>query len=169
LDDFSEYLYPGFVSILNKLRSANVGVVFAHQALGDIKTMGDAIANSILTNANLKVFIRGNNPDSAEYFSKAIGTVKAMKYTERPKHSLWNNEATGDASAREVDEVIIHPNRFKRELRVGEAVMIVPHESGNRAVNLKFRKYEDLELKEEIKPIPKQFVRGLEILEGAAI
>ena len=33
LDDFTEYLYPGFVSILNKSRSANVGIVFAHQAL----------------------------------------------------------------------------------------------------------------------------------------
>lgn len=41
LDDFSEYLYPGFVSILNKSRSANIGIVFAHQALGDIETMGD--------------------------------------------------------------------------------------------------------------------------------
>src|SRR5581483_2396461 len=51
LDDFSEYLYPGFVSVLNKSRSANVGVVFAHQALGDIKTLGEPVANSILTNS----------------------------------------------------------------------------------------------------------------------
>ena len=28
LDDFTEYLYPGFVSILNKTRSAHIGVVF---------------------------------------------------------------------------------------------------------------------------------------------
>jgi hypothetical protein len=144
LDDFSEYLYPGFVSVLNKSRSANVGVVFAHQALGDIKTMGDAIANSILTNANLKIFMRGNDPDSAEYFSKVIGTVKAIKYTERRKKGLWKEEATGDTSAREVDEFIIHPNRFKRELGVGEAVMVIPHEAGSRVVNIKFRKFEDL-------------------------
>ncbi len=144
LDDFSEYLYPGFVSILNKSRSANVGVVFAHQALGDIKTLGDAIANSILTNANIKVFMRGNDPESAEYFSKVIGTVKAMKYTERTKKGLWKKEQTGEASAREVDEFIVHPNRFKRELGVGEAVMIVPHESGSRALNIKFYKYDDL-------------------------
>jgi hypothetical protein len=144
LDDFSEYLYPGFVSVLNKSRSANVGVVFAHQALGDIKTLGDAIANSILTNANVKVFMRGNDPESAEYFSKVIGTVKAVKYTERRKKGLWKEEATGDTSAREVDEFIVHPNRFKREMGVGEAVMIVPHEAGSRAINIKFQKYEDL-------------------------
>lgn len=52
LDDFSEYLTESFVSILNKSRSAQVGVVFAHQALGDIKALGESVANSILTNAN---------------------------------------------------------------------------------------------------------------------
>lgn len=144
LDDFSEYLYPGFVTILNKSRSANVGIVFAHQALGDIKTMGDAIANSILTNANLKVFMRGNDPESAEYFSKVIGTVKSMKYTSRTKRGVWKQEDTGDASAREVDEFIVHPNRFKNELGVGEAVMVIPHEAGSRTINIKFRKFDDL-------------------------
>lgn len=144
LDDFSEYLYPGFVSILNKSRSANVGVVFAHQALGDIKTMGDAIANSILTNANLKVFMRGNDPESAEYFSKVIGTTKNVKYTSRTKKGFLKQEDTGDASAREVDEFIIHPNRFKNELGVGEAVMVIPHEAGSRTINIKFSKYDDL-------------------------
>lgn len=144
LDDFSEYLYPGFVTILNKSRSANVGVVFAHQALGDIKTMGDAVANSILTNANLKVFMRGNDPESAEYFSKVIGTVKNVKYTSRTKRGVWKQQDTGDASAREVDEFIIHPNRFKNELGVGEAVMVIPHEAGSKTINIRFKKFDDL-------------------------
>ena len=95
LDDFSEYLYPGFVSVLNKSRSANIGVVFAHQALGDIQTLGDAVANSILTCSNIKVFMRGNDPDSAEYFSKVIGTVQTTKYTERRKKSFWREEGPG--------------------------------------------------------------------------
>jgi len=167
LDDFSEYLYPGFVSILNKSRSANVGVVFAHQALGDIKTLGDAIANSILTNANLKVFMRGNDPDSAEYFSKVIGTVKATKYTERTKRSFWNEEATGDKSVREVEEFIIHPNRFKRELGVGEAIMIVPHERGSKALQIKFRKYDDLGAP-PLETIPKVAARGLKTSEKSS-
>ena len=144
LDDFTEYLYPGFVSVLNKSRSANVGVVFAHQALGDLKTLGDPIANSILTNSNLKIFMRGNEPESAEYFSKVIGTSKTVKYTEQTKKSLWSRESTGDASAREVDEFIIHPNTFKNELGVGEAVMVIPHEGGSKTVTLKFSKYDDL-------------------------
>jgi len=163
LDDFSEYLYPGFVTILNKSRSANVGIVFAHQALGDIKTMGDAIANSILTNANLKVFMRGNDPDSAEYFSKVIGTVKSIKYTSRIKKGFWKQEDTGDASAREADEFIIHPNRFKNELGVGQAVMIIPHEAGSRTINLKFQKFDDLPPEEFVK-VEKTLSAGLEDL-----
>lgn len=163
LDDFSEYLYPGFVTILNKSRSANVGIVFAHQALGDIKAVGDAPANSILTNANLKVFMRGNDPDSAEYFSKVIGTVKSVKYTSRTKRGVFSQEDTGDASAREVDEFIIHPNRFKNELGVGEAVMVIPHETGSRAINIKFKKYDDL-VREKMLRVRKSVSPGLENL-----
>jgi type IV secretory pathway TraG/TraD family ATPase VirD4 len=164
LDDFAEYLYPGFVSILNKSRSANVGIVFAHQALGDIKTLGDPIANSILTNANLKVFMRGNDPDSAEYFAKVIGTVKATKFTERRRRGLLKDESTGDKSAREVEEFIVHPNRFKTELGIGEAVMVIPHESGSRAIDIKFRKFDDLPV-QPFHIIPKKTAGPLRTLE----
>jgi len=144
LDDFSEYLYPGFVSILNKSRSANVGVVFAHQALGDIQTLGDSVANSILTNSNVKVFMRGNSPDSAEYFSKVIGTLSSTKFTERQKKSFLGTAKSGDVSAREVEQFVVHPNDFKRDLGVGEAYMIVPHDKGTKTVKIKFKKLEDL-------------------------
>ncbi len=152
LDDFSEYLYEGFVSILNKSRSANVGVVFAHQALGDINVLGEPIANSILTNANLKVFMRGNDPDSAEYFSKVIGTLKATKTTERQTKSLFGVKKSGEMSARDVEEFDVHPNVFKKDLGVGEAMIIVPHERGAKTVRIKFSKLDDLKPEEMPKP-----------------
>lgn len=148
LDDFSEYLYEGFVSILNKSRSANVGIVFAHQALGDITVLGEPVANSILTNANLKVFMRGNDPDSAEYFSKVIGTLTATKTTERQTKHLIGVTKSGEMSARDVEEFAIHPNIFKKDLGVGEAIMIVPHERGSKTIRIKFSKTDDLEPKE---------------------
>ncbi|MDZ4660165.1 MAG: TraM recognition domain-containing protein [Pseudomonadota bacterium] len=147
LDDFSEYLYPGFVTVLNKSRSANVGIVFAHQALGDIEAMGDSVANAILTNSNIKVFMRGNDPNSAEYFSKVIGTNATMKFTEKQKVGIFRNEKTGDVSAREAEEFIVHPNHFKRELGVGQAIMVVPHDDGARTIRLKFDRFPDLEAK----------------------
>lgn len=165
LDDFSEYLYPGFVSILNKSRSANVGIVFAHQALGDIQELGEPVANSILTNSNLKVFMRGNDPDSAEYFSKAIGTQTSTKFTERQKIGLFNKQKTGDVSARDVEEFVIHPNSFKRDLGVGEAIMIVPHEKGSKTVKIKFNKIDDL----APNPIPLVHKQTLKLLEAKSI
>ena len=144
LDDFSEYLYPGFVSVLNKSRSANVGVVFAHQALGDIESLGGPIANAILTNSNLKIFMRGNDPNSAEHFSKIIGTTSTVRMTERKRLGWIRDTNTGDVSAREVEEFVIHPNYFKRDLGVGQAVMVVPHEGGSKTVRIQFDKYPDL-------------------------
>lgn len=161
LDDFSEYLYEGFVTILNKSRSANVGIVFAHQALGDITVLGDPVANSILTNANLKVFMRGNDPDSAEYFSKVIGTLSATKTTERQTKNLMGTTKSGDMSAREVEEFTIHPNVFKKDLGVGEAIMIIPHEKGSKTVRIKFSKTDDL----DSEPMPVQEKHTMPLLE----
>lgn len=144
LDDFSEYLTESFVSILNKSRSAQVGIVFAHQALGDIKALGDSVANSILTNANVKIFMRGNEPESAEYFSKVIGTMTTTKFTERQTKGLFTTEKTGEMSARDAEEFIIHPNEFKKSLGVGEAIMILPHDAGTKAFKIKFDRFEDL-------------------------
>ena len=146
LDDFTEYLYPGFVSILNKSRSANVGVVFSHQALGDIRTLGDGVANSILTNSNLKIFMRNTDPDSAEYFSKLIGTRKSRRVTERHKKTWGSQNATGDQSIREVDEFIVHPNRFKKDMGTGEAVMVVPLFNCSRTLDVKFRMAPDIKV-----------------------
>lgn len=148
LDDFSEYLYPGFVSILNKSRSAKVGVVFAHQALGDIKALGDHVANAILTNSNLKIFMRGSDPESAEYCARLIGTKSTEKLTERTKRSFLGRSDTGDASVREVEEFLIHPNKFKYELGLGEAVVVIPHERGSLVKVVKFEKFPD------IQPVP---------------
>lgn len=155
LDDFTEYLYPGFVSLLNKSRSANIGIVFAHQALGDIKSLGDSIANTILTNANLKIFMRGNDPDSAEYYSKVIGTKKALKLTERKKKTFLNDKYTGDQSAREVDEFIIHPNTFKKELGTGEAIVVIPFFSETHSLKVTFSMAPDIPFL-DIPKIPKK-------------
>jgi type IV secretory pathway TraG/TraD family ATPase VirD4 len=88
--------------------------------------------------------MRGNDPDSAEYFSKVIGTSTGTKYTERQKKGKLGIDKSGDVSAREVEEFVIHPNTFKRDLGVGEAIMIIPHERGSKTVKIKFNKTDDL-------------------------
>lgn len=155
LDDFTEYLYPGFVSLLNKSRSANIGVLFSHQAIGDIKALGDDVANSILTNSNLKIVMRGNDPDTAEYFAKVIGTKEGEKFTERAENGFFGRSTTGQGSLREVEEFIVHPNLIKRNLGVGEALVIIPHRYGSHAVKLKFQMIPNLTTEEMPKPAEK--------------
>ncbi len=166
LDDFTEYLTPSFVTLLNKSRSANVGVVFAHQALGDLEGLGDGVKNTILTNSNLKVFMRTNEPESAEYFSEVIGTSQTAKVTERQKQGLFGSEKTGDGSVREAEEFKFHPNVFKQELGVGEAVVLLPHARGSLPVRLKFKKSFDLD-RHEIPKLLKSAPVGLPKLAGS--
>lgn len=158
LDDFSEYLTKSFVSILNKSRSANVGVTFAHQAVGDLEGLGVEVKNQIQTNTNLKVFMRTNEPESAEYFSKTIGTKLTEKVTKRQKQGAFGKEITGDGSLRDAEEFIYHPNVFKQELGLGEAILILAHERGAKPIRIKFgiRKNLDLiKIPEFYKPEPK--------------
>ena len=166
LDDFTEYLTEGFVSILNKSRSAKVSVVFAHQALGDLATLGEPIKNSILTTANLKVVMRMNESESAEYFSGVIGTTETAKLTERQKSDFFGPTKTGDSSVREVEEFKFHPNLFKQRMGIGEAVVLIPHEKGSLPVQLKLNMLPDLDAPQipilvksdptGLKPAPKQ-------------
>jgi hypothetical protein len=55
-------------------------------------------------------------------------------------------------SARDVEEFDVHPNVFKKDLGVGEAMMIVPHERGAKTVRIKFSKLDDLKPEEMPKP-----------------
>ena len=145
LDDFTEYLTKSFVSVLNKSRSANVGVTFAHQAVGDLEGLGLEVKNQIQTNTNLKVFMRTNEPASAEYFSKTIGTRQTQKITSRRKQGIMGSEVTGDGSIRDAEEFMVHPNVFKNELGRGEAIVILPHEKGSKSVHVKFGIRKNLE------------------------
>lgn len=138
LDDFSEFLPKSFISLLNKSRSANVGITFAHQALGDLKALGPDVENTILVNSNLKVFMRTNEPESAEYFAKVVGTKETEKSTERQTKSFGMKQKTGESSVRVTEEFICHPNDFKKEMGVGEAVIVIPHERGSKAIRMTF-------------------------------
>jgi type IV secretory pathway TraG/TraD family ATPase VirD4 len=144
LDDFSEYLYEGFVTILNKSRSADIGVTFAHQALGDIESLGENIANSIKSDASFKIFMKCVDPDSADYCARAIGTEEDEKYTQRSTRGILGQTETGEASVRDVESFLYRPQTFKNGLGVGEAIILVPHQYGAKATRVKFRRLPEL-------------------------
>lgn len=129
LDDFQDFIYEEFGSILNKSRSANVGVVFSHQSLGDLDKVGEAFRNIVTTNTNIKVIMRTNDPDTCEHFARTFGTKTGTKVTDRRKRGILGDTLTGDGSLREVEEYRVHPNAIK-QLSLGQGVVTIPHGKG---------------------------------------
>jgi hypothetical protein len=144
LDDFNDYIYPGFISLLNKSRSANVGVVFSHQSLGDLEKVSPDFKQVVLTNTNVKVIMRSNDPESAEYFSRTIGTLTTEASTNRRTKTWLGSNETGEQSVREVEQYVYHPNIFKSELGLGEGIVIIPHPKGRLVKRIKFSTVPDL-------------------------
>lgn len=138
LDDFQDYIYRGFGALLNKSRSANIGVVFSHQALGDLDKVGNDFRNVVLTNTNIKVIMRSNDPGTCEHFAKSFGTRKSEKKTERRTRSAFGEARTGEGSVRDVEEYIYHPNEIK-QLGIGEAIVSIPHPRGVKTTKLTFQ------------------------------
>jgi len=143
LDDFQDYMYEKFAGLLNKSRSANVGVLFSHQSLGDLDKVSPAFRNIVLTCANIKIVMRTPEPETCDYFSKTFGTVKTEKFTERTSHDGLGEHRTGEKSVREVDEFRINPNTIK-ELNVGEGIVSIPHPKGVKTLKVNFAMRENL-------------------------
>lgn len=139
LDDFQDYIYEGFGALLNKSRSANVGVVFSHQALGDLDKVSNAFRNIVLTNTNIKIIMRMNDPETCDHFAKTFGTKTITKVTQKTK----DGGVTGDGSVRDVEQFNFHPNVFKK-LGTGCGVMSIPHRDGVKTIRVKFSMHESL-------------------------
>lgn len=159
LDDFQDYIYEGFGSLLNKSRSANVGVVFSHQALGDLDKVSEAFRNVVLTNTNIKVVMRMNDPDTCDHFAKTFGTNTTTKVTEKTKDA----SRTGDGTIREVERYNYHPNVFKK-LGTGFGVVSISHRDGVRNLKIKFAMRSNLPISRlpliEKKPKPLGFPKN---------
>ena len=148
LDDFNDYIYPGFTTLLNKSRSANVGIVFCHQSIGDLMKVGADFQESVLTNTNIKIVMKSNSPSSAELFAKMIGTRATEKITQRRSRKFLRSLNTGEQSVRDTEEYIVHPNVIKSGLGQGEAIVIIPHPKGQVVKHMK------LAMADAIIPIP---------------
>ena len=152
LDDFQDYIYEGFATILNKSRSANVGVVFCHQSLGDLDKVSEAFRNVVLTNTNIKMVMRMNDPETCEHFATTFGTKRSTKITEQ----VSDDEKTGAGTVREVEQFIYHPNEFKA-LGLGQGILSVPHRGGVKLLKVKFKPLPDLP-RYELPVVPKRLI-----------
>lgn len=114
IDEFSAFVYDGFEQYLNKARSKGVALHLSHQSMGDLENISPSFAKTINVNTNIKVLLGLNDPDTADYFARHLGTFTTTKETERASKSLWGStNKSGEMSLRSVEEYRIHPNRLK--------------------------------------------------------
>lgn len=141
LDEFSSFAYDGFEQILNKARSSKVALHLSHQSLGDLENVSPAFAKTVNTNTNVKCLLGLNDPVTADFFAKHIGTRKDEKTTERyfddETYFGVNRKKTGDVSLREVETYIISPNTLKN-FGAGRGVIHLPTPDGNYTAEVKF-------------------------------
>lgn len=140
LDEFSEFAYEGFVSILNKARSAKVGLHLSHQAMSDLSRVSPDFAKSVITNTNVKCILGLNDPETADYFAKHLGTFTEEKFTEQMDDEgfMKGRRKTGRGSMREVESYKVHPNDLKRFTR-GRGVLHVPTDRGSVTEVIQFQ------------------------------
>lgn len=140
LDEFSEFAYEGFVSILNKARSAKVALHLSHQSMSDLSKVSPDFAMSVITNTNIKCILGLNDPETADYFARHMGTFTEEKFTEQVEEEGFfkRHKTTGRGSMREVESYKVHPNDLKRFTR-GRGVLHLPTPRGNVTEVIQFQ------------------------------
>lgn len=132
MDEFSSFVYEGFINILNKARSSGVALHLSHQSMGDLSQVSDDFAKSLNTNTNIKCILGLNDPDTADFFARHIGTRTQKKMTEKMQRKGFFNdfEEMGHASVRETESYKVHPNTLK-SLGIGAGVLHLQQADGN--------------------------------------
>ena len=141
LDEFSAFVYPKFGQLLNKARSSGVALHLSHQSLGDLEAASREFATVVNTNTNVKCLLGLNDPETADFFARHLGTETQQKLTHRGKEdeSFLNRSRTktGDVSMREVEAYKIHPNKLKN-FSQGYGVLHFPTENGCLTEEMQF-------------------------------
>jgi type IV secretory pathway TraG/TraD family ATPase VirD4 len=139
LDQFPAFAYQGFEQILNKARSSRVALHLSHQSMADLSMVSPDFARVVNTNTNVKCLLGLNDPDTADFYARHIGTRGSERRTERVEDRGWmaGNSRTGQASVREVEEYKIHPNELKNFTN-GVGVLHLPTPDGNFTARVQF-------------------------------
>lgn len=139
LDEFSAFVYEGFGQLLNKARSSGIALHLSHQSLGDLEVVSSGFAQSVNANTNVKCLLGLNDPTTADFFAKHLGTISQEKFTERMNSGglFGSHKKTGEMSVREVEAYRIHPNELKH-LMNGDGVIQFSIPDGLVLERLKF-------------------------------
>ena len=138
VDEFSDIvsndeMAKTFVGFLNRCRGSGIGVVIAHQSLGDFKD--DTVKAQIMDSTETLFSFVQKDPETCETLASIAGTKEEWKETEQTSENILFKEKTGMGTRRLTHEYIYHPNEFKN-LNTGTAIYIAKKPSRHGVVEI---------------------------------
>lgn len=127
-DEFASFACSEFADLISKARSAGFALHFSHQSIGDVMEVSPGFLSRITDNAATKIVLRINDPDSAEFFSRAFGTKQIQKTTQRITNAkdIDAAEIVGEGTTRDAHQFRASPDLLKT-LPTGTGAVLVAH------------------------------------------
>ena len=104
-------------------RSSRIGIHLFCQGLADLNAVSFEFKDQVIGNTSSKIIFRQDVVKDAETFARIAGTFSSTKRTYQTMGAQSEEEMTGMGSLREVKEMRIEFDVFKR-LSQGQAVLI---------------------------------------------
>ncbi len=142
LDEFSNVTYPGFVDIINKVRSKGIPCHIGHQSMGDLASVSESFESRIIDSTTTKICFRVLNDVTARKFADMIGhkeaKIKMVKSFKTNAGIFGENQEAGESqSGVGTQEWIFNPQEFK-VLNKGEAIANITYRGSVTAFKIQF-------------------------------
>ena len=123
-DEFYNFAYEGFIDAVNKLRDANLSMALLHQSMADLHQVSPEFAQGVWDSTRNRVVLFQSDTELCDNLAASVGTRKNIVQTvRRSTDGFLNQESMLEASTREVDEYVLHPNQIKH-LKMGQAYLV---------------------------------------------
>lgn len=143
-DEFASFACPEFSDLISKARSAGFALHFSHQSIGDLADVEPGFLNRIADNSAVKIVLRINDPDSADFFARSFGTKLYQKTTQRITNAkkIESAEILGEGTTREAHQFRASPDLLKT-LPTGVGSVLIAHgeetpHGGSTVLKIKF-------------------------------
>ena len=123
IDEFGSFATKDFADFLKMARSSRIGIHLFCQGLSDLSRIDSDFKNQIVGNTANKIIFRQDVADDVEEWALMAGTFSSKKTTYQVSGLDSREEMIGTGSVREVKEMKIEFDVFKR-LSPGQAILI---------------------------------------------
>lgn len=124
LDEFASFAYNGFIDLLDKCRSARMGLLLSHQSIGNLQrdNLSRSFKDEVVDNTHTKIFLSLKG-ETAEWASKEMGTrlvvKKSMSIGHATEKTVTRGRESQSVSYREEYEPYVQPSAFNLGLGYG--------------------------------------------------